>query len=350
MKTTAAVLVEPRHPLELVELTVPVLRPGQVLVEIAYSGVCHTQVGEWLGERGPDHFLPHCLGHEGSGQVVDVGPGVTHCQPGDRVVLSWIKGPGIHVPGTQYDWNGRTVNAGGVTTFSRHSVVSENRVTVVSDELPMRAAALLGCAIPTGFGMVFNTARLQAGQSVAVMGTGGIGLCAIMAAAIAGAAPIVAVDIEPQRLAVARQVGATHAINGRDEDPAEALRRILPHGLDVAIEASGKPEVMEAALAAVRSQGGVAVVAGNAPFGQSFPLDPRQLNQGKQLRGTWGGETDPARDFPRYSRLLLSGKASIEPLLDREYTLEQINDALDDLRACRTARPLIRMTNHAYRR
>ena len=344
MKTRAAILVELRKPLQLAELAVPALQPGQVLVEIYYSGVCHTQLGEWLGQRGPDPYLPHCLGHEGSGRVLDIGPGVTRCRPGDPVVLSWIKGPGMQVAGTVYDWNGQPVNAGGVTTFSCHSVVSENRVTVIPGELPLRVAALLGCAIPTGCGAILNTAGVRAGQSVAVLGAGGIGLCAIMAAAVAGADPVVAIDVEPRRLELARQVGATHTLDSRGEEPLAALRRLLPGGLDVAIEASGRPEVMRLALAAVRNQGGKAVVVGNAPFGEHLQLDPRELNQGKQLLGTWGGDNDPPRDFPRYARLILSGRLPAERLLEREYSLPEINSALEDLQARRVARPLVNMS------
>src|SRR5882724_3599700 len=127
MKTTAAVLVELGQPLELADLDIPVLKPGQALIEVAYSGVCHTQVGEARGHRGEDKFLPHCLGHEGSGVVREIGPGVSKVKPGDRAILSWIKGSGADVPGTVYDWNGRTVNAGGITTFATYSVISENR-------------------------------------------------------------------------------------------------------------------------------------------------------------------------------------------------------------------------------
>src|SRR6267154_5592743 len=126
MKTTAAVLVELGKPLELADLEIPVLKPGQALVEVSYSGVCHTQVGEARGYRGEDKFLPHCLGHEGSGIVRGLSPGVTKVKEGDRAILSWIKGSGGDVPGTVYHWDGRSVNSGAITTFSRYSVISEN--------------------------------------------------------------------------------------------------------------------------------------------------------------------------------------------------------------------------------
>lgn len=343
MKTTAALLVELAKPLELAELEIPALKPGQVLVEIAFSGVCHTQLLEARGLRGPDPFVPHCLGHEAGGTVVDVGTAITKVKPGQRVILSWIKGSGLDVPGTVYDWNGRKVNAGGVTTFARHAVVAENRLTPVPEGFPLREAALLGCAVPTGLGAVFNTAAPRPGQSLAVFGTGGIGLCAIAAARIGGQTPIVAIDVSAARLDAARKMGASHAIDASTGDPVAELLKLVPGGVDFAIEASGRPDVMRQALLAVRQQGGAAVLVGNAPHGKMLELDPKQFNLGKRLLGTWGGDNVPDRDFPRYVKLVAGGLLSLEPLLDRSYRLGDINQALDDLESRTVARPLIDM-------
>lgn len=344
MKTVAALLVELDRPLELAELEIPPLKPGQVLVEIAFSGVCHTQLLEVRGRRGPDPFLPHCLGHEAGGTVVDVGPGITKVRVGQRVILSWIKGSGLDVPGTVYDWNGRRVNAGGVTTFARHAVVAENRLTPIGDDFSLAAAALLGCAVPTGLGAVFNTAAPKPGQSLAVFGVGGIGLCAVAAARINGLTPIVAVDVSTARLEAARVMGATHVVDASNADPVAELQRLVPGGVDFAIEASGRPEVMRQALAAVRNQGGTAVVVGNAPHGCLLELDPKQFNLGKRLLGTWGGDNLPDRDFPRYVRLVRDGLLSTAPLTGRSYALADVNRALDDLETRAVARPLLDMS------
>ncbi|WP_373652328.1 MULTISPECIES: zinc-binding dehydrogenase [unclassified Schlesneria] len=341
MKTPAAILVELSQPLELVDLEIPALKPGQALVEIAFSGVCHTQVLEARGRRGPDRFLPHCLGHEGSGIVREVGANVTRVQPGDHVVLSWIKGSGGDVPGTKYQWNGKEVNAGGITTFSRYSVISENRLTKLDQGLPFDLAALLGCAIPTGAGMVFNTANVRTGQSVAIFGVGGIGLSALAAASASGATPLIAIDRLPSKLDLARELGASHTICVTETNPVESIMAISPGGVDIAIEATGRAAVMQQALESVRAQGGAAIVAGNAPQGESWQLDPRQLNQGKRIIGTWGGDNVPDRDFPRYQRLLLAGKLPLQSLLARQYPLSGINDALNDLEAGLVPRPLI---------
>ncbi len=344
MKILAAVLVELGQPLELGELDVPPLKPGQVLVEIVFSGICHTQILETRGYRGEDRYLPHCLGHEGSGVVREVGQGITKVTPGDRVILSWIKGSGADVPGTTYRWGDRTVNAGAITTFSHYSVISENRLTVLPEGIPLREAAALGCAVPTGLGAVFNAAQPRPGQSLAIFGVGGIGLCAVAAAAISGCLPIIAVDIRSEKLALARQLGATHGINAESDNVIDAITRLCPGGLDFAIEASGRPEVMVQALGSVRNQGGTAVVVGNARQGEYMQLDPKQLNLGKRLLGTWGGDNWPDRDYPRYCKLLSSGKLDLEPMLSKGYALSEINAALDDLETGKIARPLIDMS------
>ncbi len=344
MKTIAAVLEETGRPLVLAEVDVPELKPGQVLVAVAYSGVCHTQLLECKGLRGADPYLPHCLGHEASGIVSEVGPGVTKCQPGDHVVLSWIKGSGANVPGTIYSWEGKEVNAGGITTFAKHTVVSENRVTVIPDDFDLQNAALLGCAVATGVGAVLNTAAVRPGQSVVVFGTGGIGLCAIAGARAVGAEPIVGVDVSTDRLEVAQQMLATHTVNAAENDPLAAIADICPGGADFAVEASGRPEVMVQALASVRSQGGAAVIVGNAPHGETVSLDPGELNQGKRLLGTWGGDNLPERDFPRYCRLIQAGRLNIGPLRSRPFSLSAINDALSILEQRQVARPVIDMS------
>jgi S-(hydroxymethyl)glutathione dehydrogenase/alcohol dehydrogenase len=344
MNTTAAVLVEVGKPLELFDLEIPSLKPGQVLVDIAWSGVCHTQVLECRGYRGVDKFLPHCLGHEGSGTVAAIAEGVNKVKVGERVVMSWIKGLGFDVPGTVYQTNGRKVNAGGITTFSNRAIISENRLTVISSDIDARYAALLGCAVPTGVGAVLNTARPRPGQSLVVFGVGGIGLCAIAGGVIASCFPVIAVDVQPQKLELARTMGATHVILSSSQDPVAEIQRLVKGGVDFALEATGNPLVMQQAVESVRSQGGTAVIIGNARHGQRVDLDPNQLNQGKRILGTWGGDNLPDRDYPRYCRLLQSGKLNVAPLLSKTYSLAGINDAIDALEAGVVARPLIDMS------
>jgi S-(hydroxymethyl)glutathione dehydrogenase/alcohol dehydrogenase len=344
MKTEAAILVETGKPLVLAELDIPPLKPGQVLVEISYSGACGTQVMEWRGDKGEDKWVPHCLGHEGTGIVREIGPAVTKVKSDDKVVLSWIKGTGIEAGGTVYGWNGKNVNAGGVTTFQRHAVVSENRLSPLPASLPMDLAVLLGCAAPTGMGAVFNVLKVQPGDSVAVFGTGGVGLNAVLAAAFAGAMPVIAIDPSPTRRALAKSYGATHLMDPRETDVLTGIRKIVPQGVDLAVEASGIPTVMDQAVNATRMQGGRAVVIGNASYGSMLSLNPAIFNLGKSLLGTWGGDSVPDRDYPRFARLLGSGRFPIRDLLSRPYSLAQADQALQDLASGKIGRPLIDMS------
>lgn len=343
MKTQAALLVQTGQPLVLAEIETPALKPGQVLVEIAYSGACGTQVMEWRGDKGEDKWVPHCLGHEGTGTVIEAGSAVTKVKAGDKVVLSWIKGTGIEAGGAVYDWDGKKVNAGGVTTFQRHAVVSENRLTLLPPDLPMDVAVLLGCAAPTGMGAVYNVLKVQPGDAVAVFGTGGIGLNALMAAALAGAMPVIGIDPNPTRRALAQIYGATHVIDASGDVLAE-IKKIVPQGVDLAVESSGIPAVMEQAINATRQQGGRAVVIGNAKHGAVLSLNPGVFNQGKSLLGTWGGDSMPDRDYGRYGRLLNSGRFPVRDLLSKPYSLAQADQALQDLAAGKVGRPLIDMS------
>jgi len=343
MKTQAALLVQTGQPLVLADIETPALKPGQVLVEIAYSGACGTQVMEWRGDKGEDKWVPHCLGHEGTGTVLEVGSAVTKVKAGDKVVLSWIKGNGIEAGGAVYDWDGKKVNAGGVTTFQRHAVVSENRLTLLPPDLPMDVAVLLGCAAPTGMGAVYNVLKVQPGDAVAVFGTGGIGINALMAAALAGAMPVIGIDPNPTRRALAQLYGATHVIDASGDVLAE-IKKIVPQGVDLAVESSGIPAVMEQAINSTRQQGGRAVVIGNAKHGAVLPLNPGVFNQGKSLLGTWGGDSVPDRDYTRYGRLLSSGRFPVRDLLSKPYSLAQADQALQDLAAGKVGRPLIDMS------
>jgi S-(hydroxymethyl)glutathione dehydrogenase/alcohol dehydrogenase len=344
--TRAAVLTKLNQPLELMDLELPELQAGQVLVDLAYSGVCHSQLLEARGKRGPDRFLPHTLGHEGSGIVRASGPGVVKVKPGDRVVLTWIKGDGQDVPATRYGSAGGAVNSGALSTFMTTTVTCENRLVVMPAAMPLREAALLGCAIPTGAGVVLNTADLQPGQSIAVFGAGGIGLSAVLGARLRQAGIIVAIDVVADKLIAARRLGATHAIDARSLDPVAALLALTTgRGVDVAVEAAGRRETMEAAFRSVRAGGGLCVLAGNLPHGSLMALDPMDLIRGKRIVGTWGGETQPDRDLPRYAQSFLAGALPLGELISHEYRLDEVNDALSALEAGQVARALVRLAD-----
>jgi S-(hydroxymethyl)glutathione dehydrogenase/alcohol dehydrogenase len=346
VKTIAAVLEKINQPLKIEELTIPDLKPGQVLVNIAYSGVCHTQLNEVKGLKGEDKFLPHTLGHEGSGVVEAIGPGIGKVKPGDKVVLTWIRGSGADVPSALYKRkDGSMVNSGAVSTFMTKSVISENRLVKIPDAMPLREATLLGCAIPTGVGIVINTAMLSKGDTIAIFGMGGVGLSALLAAKLNQASIIIAIDILDHKLENALKFGATHAINAKKQAVLSEILRITDKGgVDCAIECAGKKESMEVAFQSVRDNGGLCVLAGNLPQGEHISLNPFDLIKGKRIIGSWGGETQPDRDIPTYVKYFLSGTLQLDRLITHSYSLGDVNQALDDLENGNIGRALIDMT------
>ncbi len=343
MKTKAAVLYETEKPLRIEEIEIPELKEGQVLVKVLYSGVCHSQLNEIKGLKGNDPYLPHLLGHEGSGIVESLGGGVTKVKQGDYVVMTWIKGSGIDAPSTIYRLNGKNINSGAITTFSERSVISEDRLVKITEKIPGDIAALLGCAVPTGMGMVFNNLEEDPDKTIAVYGVGGVGSSSLIAAKSRGYKQIITIDIHDHKLEKAVELGATHTINARNENVIEAVKRITEGvGVDYAIESSGVKEIMETAFESLRNNG-KAIIAGNAKAGTKISIEIAGLNQGKKLLGTWGGETVPDRDIPMYEGLYLERKLPLDKLVTKTYRLEEVNHALDDLKKGELCRGLIKL-------
>lgn len=328
-KTVAAVLVEIGKPLEIQELTLPPLKKGQVLVEIHYSGLCHTQLNEIRGLKGEDKYLPHTLGHEGSGIVLDIGEGVTKVKKGDHVVLSWIKGTGLEAGGSLYS---DSVNSGPISTFLTKAIISENRLIPIPSDFPLKEAALLGCAVPTGAGVIFNTMKLRAGQSLAIFGLGGVGQSALIAAKHKGAYPLIAVDVNEDKLQRALELGATHAVKPSDAFPL----------VDFAFECAGRKEAMEKAFAAIKPSG-LCVIAGNLPKGQKIEIDPFDLIIGKRIIGTWGGESQIDTDVKSYLHLYQNHGFDFTPLVTHTVGLTELNSLIEGLSTGKVGRGLVKM-------
>ena len=332
MKTIAAILVEQRQPLVLDEVELPPLGYGQVLVEVAVSRLCGSQVGEIDGVKGPDRFLPHLLGHEGSGTVVETGPEVRHVTASDRVVLHWRPGRGIECRPPVYSWNGRPCNAGCIATFSRFAVISENRLTVVPAGTDHEVGALLADTLTTGFGVINHDANVRIGESVVVVGCGGIGLGVTLGAKLAGAFPIIAVDLHDHKLAKAREYGATHTINSSREDFAAACETILHGKADVVIDGTAQPAVLEKAFA-LAGPAGRCVVFGVMAHDRKISLNTLPLHFGKTLTGSHGGGSEPARDIPRYLRLMTGGGFDPRGMVSHRMRLGDINDTIARMRS-----------------
>ena len=357
----AAILVDLNHPLEVAELALPRLDIGQVKVQLHCSTICGAQVGEISGIKGRDKFLPHLLGHEGGGVVLEVGPGVTLVKPGDHVVLHWRKGTGIQSSTPRYQWEGRTVNAGWVATFADQAIVSENRITRIEDDIPFEIASLLGCAVTTALGLINRDAKVQIGEAVAVIGCGGIGLNVVQGAAMVSADPIIAIDIYDHKLDMAKRFGATHVINSMNDDPSEMLAKVvgMPDqqtikgkpsesvhmgGIDVVVENTGNVDLIEMAYQFTKPRTGRTILVGVPRHDHDITIHSLPLHYGQVLTGSEGGHTNPTIDIPRYLNLYRKGKLELDSVITHRFPLAEINRAFDLMRAGEVGRCAITMT------
>ena len=337
MKTTAAILHKTGAPLKIIDVEIPPIKQGQVLVKMLYSGICRRQVNEQMGYYGEDKYLPHLLGHEGSGIVEEAGEGVKKVKKGDFVVLTWIKANGMDVSASEFMYEGRRINAGAVTTFSYKTVVSENRLVKIDGKIPAEIGAILGCAVPTGIGITKNTLKLDKGATLAVFGVGGIGASVIAGAVLAGAKEIYAVDVDRKKLLFARSLGATRTLNFHDDK--------MDFKVDFAVEAAGRKEVMETAFKVIKNDG-TAILAGNLRKDETISINPFDLILGKKIYGSWGGESKPDIDIPYYAKQYLQGNLKIDKLISGKIKLAEINSALMQLEKGQiTGRMLIDFTD-----
>ena len=342
-KIKAAVLFELNKPLEIRTLKRRPLESGQVFVKILYSGVCRSQLMEVSGLRGEDRWLPHLLGHEGSGIVEDVGPDVKKFKKGDEVILSWIKGNGIEAKGAIYDSDDVVINSGKVTTFSNYSVVSENRLTKKPKNLAFDTAILFGCALPTGAGMVINEIDVNLESSVAVIGLGGIGLSAIAMLLSLKIKNIIAIDISAKKLDLVKSWGVNHTIDASKPNIQELVQEIFPDGAEYCIESAGRVSTIELGFSLINRNKGKLLFASHPPEGEKIRLSPHELISGKSISGSWGGAIDPDRDIPILYHNFISTDFPLNSLLTKPYSLSDINKALEDLESGKVLRPLIKM-------
>jgi Zn-dependent alcohol dehydrogenase len=321
------------------EVDLPEPAPTQLLVKLFASGICHTQLHTL---HSPDAKVPTLLGHEATAVVMGAGPRVRDIREGDHVMLSFVP---RHLPGgvrpelPVVNVRGQELRASGASaTWSEHVVVDQAYVVPMDPSVATDVTAVVGCAVTTGCGAVINTARVRPGDSVVVFGAGGVGLCAIQAAANVSAGPIIAVDVTDEKLEFARGFGATHGINGRDGRAVEQIREITGGGADFAFDAIGRPETIAQLLPSVRpavpgwrAEGGTAVQVGIPRQQTNVSVLGDILPGGKVYRGTYGGSANPERDYPMYVSWFKSGKLPLDRLVSRRFKLEQINEACEAL-------------------
>jgi S-(hydroxymethyl)glutathione dehydrogenase / alcohol dehydrogenase len=359
-KIRAAVLHEFGQPLAVEQLELDPPRAGEVQVRFAASGVCHSDLHVAQGIHPTS--LPVVLGHEGAGVVEEVGPGVAGLEAGDHVLLTWlpycghcrecVRGrPNICENTAWYDatledgtcrfhLDGQPVHHYNTSSFAERSIVPARTAVKIDSSLPLAELALMGCAVMTGVGAVLNTARVRPGDTVAVVGCGGVGLNVVQGARIAGAGVIVAVDVVASKLGLARELGASAAVDASRGDPVEAVREVVPGGVDFAFEALGRPETISTAMA-LTSRGGQAVLIGMAPPDARVGLDALTTTlEERCVRGSWYGSCVPLRDVPMLVELYREGRLRLDPLIT-PCSLDDVNDAFARMQAGETARSVI---------
>jgi len=367
MKSRAAVAFAPGEPLKLVELDVEPPKKGEVLVRISHTALCHTDAFTLSGED-PEGLFPSVLGHEGAGVVVEVGEGVTSVAPGDHVIPLYTaecreckfcksgktnlcqavratQGKGLMPDGTtRFSYQGKPVyHYMGCSTFSEYTVCAEVSVAKIDPEAAPEQVCLLGCGVTTGIGAVHNTAKVKAGDTVAVFGLGAIGLAVIVGAVQAGAGRILAIDINPSKFELARQLGATDCIdpNQHDQPIQQVVVDMTDGGVDFSFECIGNVKVMRAALECCHKGWGESVIIGVAGAGQEICTRPFQLVTGRVWRGTAFGGVRGRTELPGMVEQAMRGELDLAPFITHTLPFDQINEAFELLHAGKSIRTVV---------
>ena len=367
MKARAAVAWEPKQPLSIELIDVEGPKAGEVLLKVIASGVCHTDAFTLSGDD-PEGAFPCVLGHEGGCEVVECGPGVKSLQPGDHVIPLYIPECGecayCHSTKTnlcqsiadtvwtgympdrtrRFSMNGKPIfHYMGCSTFSEYTVVPEIALAKVNKAAPLDKICLLGCGVTTGIGAVLNTAKVEAGATVAVFGLGGIGLSCIQGAVMARASRIIAVDINPDKWAIAKALGATDFINPKNLDGSvtEAIVEMTGGGVDYSFECIGNVHVMREALECCHMGWGVSTIIGVAGAGQEISTRPFQLVTGRTWKGTAFGGVKGRSELPGYVDRYMKGEIELDSMVTHRMPLEQINRAFDLMHSGKSIRSVI---------
>ncbi|HKT01105.1 MAG TPA: NAD(P)-dependent alcohol dehydrogenase [Rugosimonospora sp.] len=363
--TSAAVVEHAGAPFHVYQVTLDDLRPDEVLVRMVAAGLCHTDLGVQAG--GIPFKLPGILGHEGAGEVLEVGSAVTRVAPGDHVVLSFTScghcaGCRAGHPAYCDTWLVSNLISGGrgdgtatvrreeealgghffgQSSFAGHAIVDERSAVRVDPTVPLEHLAPLGCGVQTGFGTVWHILDPRPGTSLAVFGTGAVGLAAVMAAHLLPLSTVVAIDRVPERLALARELGATHTVNADTEDVAATIADITGgRGLDHAIDTTAVPAVVRTAVDSLGLRGTAAIV-GAPPAGTEVSFEVQSLLGGKRIVGVTLGDGEPETLIPQLVSLYRQGRLPLERLI-RFYPLDQLNQAAEDMHHGRTIKPVVR--------
>ncbi len=354
------------RPLRIEELDLAPPGRDEVLVRVRAAGLCHSDLSVIDGNR--PRPVPMVLGHEAAGEVVETGEGVDDLKPGDRVVMVFVPScghcapcaegrPALCEPGNAANGRGEMLGGGrrlsvegqpvhhhiGVSAFAEHAVISRRSLVKIEADIPHEIAALFGCAVLTGVGAAVNTARIKAGETVAVVGLGGVGLSALLGAIACGASRVIAVDLAQDKLDLALALGATDAFKADTQDAVEAIRQATKGGVDHGLEMAGSVRALDLAYQITR-RGGTTTTAGLANPAHTLSLSPvRLVAEERTLKGSYVGSCVPSRDIPRFIELYQRGRLAVDKLWTSSSSLDEINEGFDALHEGRTIRHIVRM-------
>ena len=344
----AAVLFKQKKKLKIIKIRPQrSLLKGQVLVKIMYSGICGSQLGEISGVKGKDNFLPHLLGHEATGIVKEIGPGVKNFKKLNKVILHWKISKGIDAVNPFYFYKDKKINSGKVTTFSQYSIVSENRLTKIPKDLSFKNSVIFGCAATTGFGVVNKDAKIKKGENVMIFGCGGVGLSVLQAASINKAKNILIVDKNKKQLLFSKKCGATNTFLFKNNFTKlnKLVNKLTENKrFDTFIDTTGNKKIIEFGLSVIKPANGKLVLVGVQKFNEKISFNTLQIQLGKKIIGTHGGKTKPHKDIPKINNLFKINNVNINKFYTKIYSLNDINKAIFDMRNGRIqGRCLIKM-------
>jgi S-(hydroxymethyl)glutathione dehydrogenase / alcohol dehydrogenase len=340
----AAVLEKIGRPLKIINgIPIPELNKGQILVKLKYAGICYSQIMEINGLRGKDNYLPHMLGHEGVGKVIDKHTSVKKIKINDWVILTWIKSKGINAKPINFQWKKQQISAGKVTTFSNYTIVSENRVVKKPKSINFKEAVLYGCAIATGSGMILKESKLNKTDFLSISGLGGIGLVSLITAIANNYHKIIAIDIDDKKLKIAEKLGVNYTINPLKENlEKQILKFTKGKMIKVSLDCSGSTNSIENSFKILNSKKGKCIFCSHPPHNKKIKIDPFELIKGKKIEGSWGGKINPDLDFKKISSLLKKTNINISKFITTEYKFDEINKAITDFKKRRIIRPIIK--------
>ncbi len=332
-KFKAAVLFEQKKPLKIIDLDFPkIIEKGQLLIKIYYSGICGSQIGEIDGVKGKDKYLPHLLGHEGSGKIIKVGKGVKKVKVGDEVIFHWKKSSGINAITPIYKYKKMNINSGNITSFSEYSIISENRVTKVNNLAKKKISALFGCCLLTGFGVVKNDLKIKPNDKVAIFGIGGLGLANVIYLKKISPKLLVVLDINEKKLNKAIFLGANKKLNISKLNKKEIVDFLRSNNINKVIENTGVIKNIEASYEGVSNKGKVCLV-GVPKYNQKVRIHTLPIHFGKRFIGCHGGTNNPEKDINYYINIFKKNNfKDLEPLISKIGKLENINNAISDIR------------------